>query len=430
MTLTPPNLDSRSFDDLVKEARDRIPRFTPEWTNFNDSDPGMTLVKLHAWMTETILWELNRVPELNYIKFLELVGIDRRPARPARTRLKAELDKLGAPGDPLVVDVPLGARVAVDDPGLERELVFETDTSLRAINAEIAAVIVPSGALSPARKLVTAWEDGLTWLHNFDPLADAAVGTAMYVGLLLRPNAKPPMDQYSEDRMPAGTLALHADTIEVLDEAAGGAEEIVEGPASLRCANPTDAGTAADRLEWQAFAGDAAAEGLFSDGSDAGWRDLAVSGRSRSPSRCSSAIRTRQVSWLPEACEVWNSQSRPSGAGKITGFCSEWAASSLSWATGPQAGAPGRSTAARMQMSDLPSSEPPNQAQSTVPSTRPARKLAWFCTTGDGRNASSRPSSTRRSVPVMSRAISSTSIGDPPLSRGSAHAGATLSINL
>jgi len=29
MPLTPPNLDSRRFDDLVAEARQRIPRYTP-----------------------------------------------------------------------------------------------------------------------------------------------------------------------------------------------------------------------------------------------------------------------------------------------------------------------------------------------------------------------------------------------------------------
>ncbi|MBE3638373.1 putative baseplate assembly protein [Mangrovicoccus algicola] len=279
MTLTPPNLDSRSFDDLLREARDRIPRYTPEWTNFNDSDPGMTLVKLHAWMTETILWELNRVPELNYVKFLELVGIDRAPARPARTRLRAGLDKLGGPGDPLVVDVPLGARVAVEDPDLATELVFETDASLRALNAAIAAVIVPAAdPQGVARELVTAWQDGPTWLHHFDPLGPGSPGAALYLGLLLRPEAKPPMAQYSEDRMPAGTLVLYADTIEVLDAAAGQGGGIVEGPAAIRCADPAAAAAATARLEWQAYTGDLSAAGLFADDSDAGWSDLGVSG--------------------------------------------------------------------------------------------------------------------------------------------------------
>ena len=76
MALPAPKLDSRTFDELVREARARIPRFTPEWTNLNDSDPGMTLVKLHAWLTETILFQLNGVPELHYVKFLDLLGIE------------------------------------------------------------------------------------------------------------------------------------------------------------------------------------------------------------------------------------------------------------------------------------------------------------------------------------------------------------------
>ena len=83
MPLPTPNLDDRSFEQLVAEARARIPRYTPEWTNFNDADPGMTLVKLHAWMTETILYRLNRLPDLNYIKFLELLNVPPRPAEAA-----------------------------------------------------------------------------------------------------------------------------------------------------------------------------------------------------------------------------------------------------------------------------------------------------------------------------------------------------------
>ena len=86
MPLQAPNLDSRTFDQLVKEAKERIPRYTQEWTNFNDADPGMTIVKLQAWLTETLLHELNRVPDLNYVKFLNLLNIQPSPARAATTR--------------------------------------------------------------------------------------------------------------------------------------------------------------------------------------------------------------------------------------------------------------------------------------------------------------------------------------------------------
>ena len=48
MPLAAPNLDDRTFDDIFDEARSRIPRYTPEWTNHNDSDPGITLLQLFA----------------------------------------------------------------------------------------------------------------------------------------------------------------------------------------------------------------------------------------------------------------------------------------------------------------------------------------------------------------------------------------------
>ncbi len=71
-----PVIDDRRYDDLVAEARTRIPRYTPEWTDLNDNDPGMAVVQLLAWMTELLIYRLGQVPELNYLKFLELLGIE------------------------------------------------------------------------------------------------------------------------------------------------------------------------------------------------------------------------------------------------------------------------------------------------------------------------------------------------------------------
>ena len=75
MALPVPNLDDRTFQDLVNEARRRIPMYCPEWTDHNLSDPGITLIELFAWMTEQIIYRLNKVPDKNYVKFLELMGI-------------------------------------------------------------------------------------------------------------------------------------------------------------------------------------------------------------------------------------------------------------------------------------------------------------------------------------------------------------------
>ena len=83
MTLPTPKLDDRSFEEIVNEALAKIPNLCPQWTDFNPSDPGRTLIELMAWMTEIILYRLNRVPEKNYIKFLELMGITLQPAHPS-----------------------------------------------------------------------------------------------------------------------------------------------------------------------------------------------------------------------------------------------------------------------------------------------------------------------------------------------------------
>lgn len=84
MALQIPQLDDRNFEELVAEVTARIPVHTPEWSNFNDSDPGMTLVQLFAFMTENLLYRSNRIPEANRLKFLNLLGIGLLPASAGR----------------------------------------------------------------------------------------------------------------------------------------------------------------------------------------------------------------------------------------------------------------------------------------------------------------------------------------------------------
>ena len=117
MTLPAPNLDDRRFQDIVDEAKRRIARYCPEWTDHNVSDPGVALIELFAWMTEMILYRLNQVPDRLYVKFLELVGIELASASPARTDL---LFTLAAPPEQ-TIRVPAGTQV-----GTEREPTWAT----------------------------------------------------------------------------------------------------------------------------------------------------------------------------------------------------------------------------------------------------------------------------------------------------------------
>ncbi len=87
MPLPAPNLDDRSFQDIVDEAKRLIPRYCPEWTNHNVSDPGVALIELFAWMSEMVLFRLNQVPERLYVHFLNMVGIEPFPPSVARADL-------------------------------------------------------------------------------------------------------------------------------------------------------------------------------------------------------------------------------------------------------------------------------------------------------------------------------------------------------
>ena len=84
MPISLPVLDDRNYEQILEEALRRIPVYTPEWTNFQiESDPGVTIVQLFAFLTESLLYRANRVPELNRLKFLQLLNVPLLPASAA-----------------------------------------------------------------------------------------------------------------------------------------------------------------------------------------------------------------------------------------------------------------------------------------------------------------------------------------------------------
>jgi hypothetical protein len=83
MPLQIPSIDNRRYQDLLNEALARIPVHNPEWTNFNKSDPGVTLVELFAFLTENLLYRANQIPERNRRKFLQLLGVPLQPSSSA-----------------------------------------------------------------------------------------------------------------------------------------------------------------------------------------------------------------------------------------------------------------------------------------------------------------------------------------------------------
>ena len=99
--LEAPDLDDRTWEQIVAQARALILTYAPNWTDHNLSDPGITLIELFAWLVEGLIFRLNRVPDKNLIEFLNLIGVTRDPPTPASTyltyRLATEADAPSCP---------------------------------------------------------------------------------------------------------------------------------------------------------------------------------------------------------------------------------------------------------------------------------------------------------------------------------------------
>jgi len=89
------NLDDQYFEDIVEEAKKMIPAVYPNWTDYNEHDPGITFLELFAWLKESQQYHMNQIGRDNYLLYLNLLGIKllkRRPATALVTFLGVETD--------------------------------------------------------------------------------------------------------------------------------------------------------------------------------------------------------------------------------------------------------------------------------------------------------------------------------------------------
>jgi predicted phage baseplate assembly protein len=153
VSLQAPNLDDRRFQDIVDETKLLIPKYCPEWTSHNLSDPGVALIELFAWMSDALLYRMNQVPERFYAKFLELMGIAPYPPTAARANLTFWLST--------VLDHPVavkrGTQVGASG-GATTEVCFETVEDLVISPPELIAARAGHGGAGTSA-LEDVWDD-------------------------------------------------------------------------------------------------------------------------------------------------------------------------------------------------------------------------------------------------------------------------------
>lgn len=152
-------LDDLRFQELVSEARTRIAHHSPAWTEHNVSDPGITLIELFAWITDILLYRVNRVPERLHLALLKLVGVTPAPPRQAQVGIRFMLER---PAPDLTI--PAGTEVAAPRTTGQDAIVFRTTEALT----------FPAGRLE-ARILEPTAPDHAVLLGFDQPLSGLAV---------------------------------------------------------------------------------------------------------------------------------------------------------------------------------------------------------------------------------------------------------------
>ncbi len=174
MALPMPNLDDRRWADLVEEGRALLPVYAPDWTDHNDSDPGITFIELLAWIAEMDVYRVNLIPERHRRKFLALAGIRLRPPAPARTVLGLGFDATKVGSQPF--RLPAGTEFAGTD-------VFGVRTLFRAKHA---VTVAPARLESIQREIEGRFHDVTGLPAAGEPLRpfgdDPRPGAALYLG--------------------------------------------------------------------------------------------------------------------------------------------------------------------------------------------------------------------------------------------------------
>ncbi len=239
MPLTIPSLDDRRYQDLLDEALARIPVHNPEWTHFNKSDPGVTLIELFAFFTENLLYRANQIPDRNRRKFLSLLGVPLQPATSARglvtfSNESASLQvlTLNAGVEVRAGQVPFRTTQGLDVLPIEAQAYFKKsitpDVKVLAYYEQLYASFT-SRPLPAELRLYQTTPFSPRGTEPLD-LGTDTIDQALWVALMLRPVHKP-----YEEMLPQAREALAGKTLSLgLVPATGAAGQRLPpgGPAS------------------------------------------------------------------------------------------------------------------------------------------------------------------------------------------------------
>lgn len=173
MSLPPaPKIDSRTAADIAKQIRQLLTKYVSGWETIPPdtlATKGVSaaLIGIAARFAELLIQRLNRVPDKNFLAFLDLLGAALLPPRPARVPLTFMLAD-GSLEDALV---PAGTQVAAQPaPGEQEPVVYETEKDLVVVATKLALALIRDPEMD-------TYDD-----YSNNLLKDASAGTVSFQG--------------------------------------------------------------------------------------------------------------------------------------------------------------------------------------------------------------------------------------------------------
>ena len=169
------NRNEISFEQLVAIARKKIPLYSKTWSDFNESNPGITFLELFAWLADYQIYSLKKITEKNYIRFLKLLGTSIQLAKPSKIDLMVLVENNGLS----LIEVDNGTRFITS--GTENnKIIYESDEKVRLIPFIIKKVLSHSDFDMEDVTPICSNVDG-SYFYPFGKIPN--IGNDFYIGL-------------------------------------------------------------------------------------------------------------------------------------------------------------------------------------------------------------------------------------------------------
>jgi hypothetical protein len=144
MSNTPTTLQPRQYQRLLVKAVRRIPAHSPVWTDHRQSDPGVTMVQLFAWVAESLGVRPDKLPISGRLRMRRAAAHLRRNSGPPRLLVTGGTRRTRHAAIGFIADALGLALARVDFSGVKRKYIGETEKNLdrQIAVADPAAIIL------------------------------------------------------------------------------------------------------------------------------------------------------------------------------------------------------------------------------------------------------------------------------------------------